>query len=94
MPSQIQTAPASNPPEVMLIQLPAVVAFPIVLYAPGTHTKSEEVISNKEIPLKFMLWACKVIQPNNPVSIVKSSLVKSYSLENEDMTNKCKNDIN
>ena len=76
------------------MQFPEVEALPIVLYAPGTHTKSEDVISNKEIPLKLMLWAHRFMQPNNPMNIVKSSLVKSYSLENEDIINKCKNDVN
>ena len=94
MPSQTQTAPASKPPEVIFIQFPDVDAVPIALYAPGIHTKSEEVISNDEIPFTLILWAYRFIQPNNPKNIVRSSLVKSYSLENEDIINKCINDIN
>ncbi len=55
MPSQTQTAPASKPPEVIFIQFPDVDAVPIALYAPGIHTKSEEVISNDEIPFTLIL---------------------------------------
>ena len=81
IPSQIHTAPASKPPDVMFMQFPDVDAEPIALYAPGTQTKSDEVISKRETPLTFTLWARVLRKHNNPRDIVTKSLVKSYSLD-------------